>query len=87
MPGQKKLVIDAKVSLNAYQAAFEADDENERIRNLDLHAKSMRNHVQTLGSDVVDAFYVRDASGDKITDEDHLAEIELSVLRWVAVDF
>jgi len=25
VPGQKKLVIDAKVSLNAYQAAFEAD--------------------------------------------------------------
>ena len=44
-------------------------------------------HVQTLGSDVVDAFYVRDVSGDKITDDDHLAEIELSVLRWVAVDF
>ena len=50
VPGQKKLVIDAKVSLNAYQAAFEADDEGERKRNLDLHAKSMRNHVQTLGS-------------------------------------
>ena len=50
VPGQKKLVIDAKVSLNAYQAAFEADDENERIRHLDLHAKSMRGHVQTLGS-------------------------------------
>ncbi len=50
VPGQKKLVIDAKVSLNAYQAAFEADDDAERKRNLDLHAKSMRNHVQTLGS-------------------------------------
>ncbi len=50
VPGQKKLVIDAKVSLNAYQAAFEADDDNERLRQLDLHAKSMRNHVQTLGS-------------------------------------
>ena len=49
-PGGRSLVVDAKVSLNAYQAAFEADDENERIRNLDLHAKSMRNHVQTLGS-------------------------------------
>jgi hypothetical protein len=35
----------------------------------------------------VDAFYIRDASGGKITDEDHLAEIELSILRWVAVDF
>lgn len=50
VPGQKKLVIDAKVSLNAYQAAFEADDDGERIKHLDLHAKSMRNHVQTLGS-------------------------------------
>ncbi len=50
VPGQKKLVIDAKVSLNAYQEAFEAEDDDERKRHLDLHAKSMRNHVQTLGS-------------------------------------
>ncbi len=50
VPGQKKLVIDAKVSLNAYQAAFEADDEDERRRHLDQHARSMRGHVQTLGS-------------------------------------
>ena len=50
VPGQKKLVIDAKVSLNAYQAAFEADDEGERKRHLDLHARAMKNHVQTLGS-------------------------------------
>ena len=50
VPGQKKLVIDAKVSLNAYQAAFEADDEGERKRHLDLHARAMKNHVQTLGA-------------------------------------
>ena len=50
IPGQKKLVIDAKVSLNAYQAAFEADNEAERKRHLDLHARSMRSHVQTLGA-------------------------------------
>lgn len=50
VPGQKKLVIDAKVSLNAYQAAFEADDDDERKRHLALHAKSMRGHVQTLGA-------------------------------------
>jgi len=50
VPGQKKLVIDSKVSLNAYQAAFEADDEAERKRHLELHAKSMRGHVQTLGA-------------------------------------
>ena len=50
IPGNKQLVIDAKVSLNAYQAAFEANDDAERRRHLDLHAKSMRNHVQTLGA-------------------------------------
>lgn len=50
VPGQKKLVIDAKVSLNAYQAAFEANDDAERKRHLDMHAKAMRGHVQTLGN-------------------------------------
>ena len=50
IPGNKQLVIDAKVSLNAYQAAFEANDDAERARHLDLHARSMRNHVQTLGT-------------------------------------
>lgn len=50
VPGQKKLVIDAKVSLNAYQAAFEANDDAERKRHLDLHARAMRGHVQTLGA-------------------------------------
>jgi DNA recombination protein RmuC len=50
VPGQKKLVVDSKVSLNAYQAAFEADDDAERARQMEAHAKSMRNHVQTLGA-------------------------------------
>ncbi len=50
VPGQKKLVIDAKVSLNAYQAAFEAEDGEVKRQQLALHAKSMRGHVQTLGT-------------------------------------
>ncbi|MFZ1744199.1 MAG: DNA recombination protein RmuC [Pontixanthobacter sp.] len=50
VPGQKKLIIDAKVSLNAYQEAFEADDDDVRKTALLAHAKSMRNHVQTLGA-------------------------------------
>tara|TARA_Y100001947_G_scaffold3949_1_gene3409 strand:+ start:58 stop:318 length:261 start_codon:yes stop_codon:yes gene_type:complete len=53
----------------------------------ELDLDIVRARVQTLGPDVVDAFYVRDSSGSKITDAEHLAEIELSVLRWVAVDF
>lgn len=50
IPGQKSLIIDAKVSLNAYQEAFEADDPVIRKAALDQHARSMRNHVQTLGA-------------------------------------
>lgn len=50
IPGNKQLVIDAKVSLNAYQDAFEADDEAARTAFLDQHAASMRNHIQTLGA-------------------------------------
>lgn len=50
IPGNKQLVIDAKVSLNAYQDAFEAEDELLRKGFLDQHATSMRNHIQTLGA-------------------------------------
>lgn len=50
IPGGKVLVIDSKVSLNAYQAAFEATDDEARARALADHVRSMRNHVQTLGA-------------------------------------
>ena len=50
IPGGKVLVIDSKVSLNAYQAAFEASDDDARARALADHVRSMRNHVQTLGT-------------------------------------
>ncbi|MFY7835179.1 MAG: DNA recombination protein RmuC [Novosphingobium sp.] len=50
IPGNKQLVIDAKVSLNAYQDAFEADSDETRKVHLDQHAASMRNHIQTLGT-------------------------------------
>ncbi|HEX5643996.1 MAG TPA: DNA recombination protein RmuC, partial [Erythrobacter sp.] len=50
IPGNRQLVIDAKVSLNAYQAAFEADNDEARDRALAEHVRSMRNHVQTLGA-------------------------------------
>lgn len=50
VPGQKRLVIDAKVSLNSYQAAFECEDDAERKRHMEAHARAMKGHVQTLGS-------------------------------------
>lgn len=50
IPGQKSLIIDAKVSLNAYQDAFAADGDEARERHLAAHAAAMRNHVQQLGA-------------------------------------
>ncbi len=49
IPGNKLLVIDAKVSLNAYQDAFEATTDEARAAALNLHVQSMRKHIQTLG--------------------------------------
>lgn len=50
VPGGQSLVIDAKVSLNAYQDAFGAVDEAERQIALTAHAASMRNHITGLSN-------------------------------------
>ena len=48
VPGGKSLIIDAKVSLNAYQDAHEALDDDARRLGLAAHAASMRAHVTGL---------------------------------------
>jgi DNA recombination protein RmuC len=50
VPGGQSLVIDAKVSLNAYQDAFGAVDESEKALHLAAHAAAMKAHVNTLGA-------------------------------------
>jgi DNA recombination protein RmuC len=50
IPGGRTLIIDAKVSLNAYQDAFGAVDEAERQIGLAAHAAAMRAHVNALGN-------------------------------------
>ncbi|MBO9697885.1 MAG: DNA recombination protein RmuC [Sphingopyxis sp.] len=50
VPGGQSLVIDAKVSLNAYQDAFGAIDEREKATHLAAHAAAMKAHVNTLGA-------------------------------------
>jgi DNA recombination protein RmuC len=50
VPGGKSLVIDAKVSLNAYQDAFGAIDDTARQLGLAQHAASMKAHVNGLGN-------------------------------------
>lgn len=49
LPESRHLVIDAKVSLTAYERFCAADDELERATRLAEHVTSMRNHVKALG--------------------------------------
>ena len=50
IPGGQSLVIDAKVSLNAYQDAFNAEDDGARSAGLAAHAASVKAHVNSLGN-------------------------------------
>ncbi|WP_129792874.1 DNA recombination protein RmuC [Sphingosinicella sp. CPCC 101087] len=50
LPGGRKLIIDAKCSLNAFLDASEAVDETLRKAHLQKHAAAIRNHAQQLGS-------------------------------------
>lgn len=50
IPGGRSLVIDAKVSLNAYQDAVDATEDDARGIAMTRHVASMKNHVNTLGA-------------------------------------
>lgn len=48
LPGDKQVVVDAKVSLTAYQALIAAEDEAVRAQALKQHVLSLRNHLKGL---------------------------------------
>lgn len=49
LPNGRDVVVDAKVSLDAYLKATEVEDEGERHRYLCDHARQVRAHVKALG--------------------------------------
>ncbi len=49
LPNECRVVVDAKVSLEAYLRAIECQEETERTRCLTDHAKQVRTHVKSLG--------------------------------------
>lgn len=49
LPESKHLVIDSKVSLNAYEASFNADEVEEQEFKLKDHIKAVKDHINTLG--------------------------------------
>jgi DNA recombination protein RmuC len=49
LPGNKSVVVDAKVPLQAYLDATDADNEDDRQALLNEHAQHVRAHVAALG--------------------------------------
>jgi DNA recombination protein RmuC len=50
LAGRKQVVVDAKVPLDAFLDATEAEDEDERAAHLARHARQFRKHVDTLAA-------------------------------------
>ena len=50
LPGGKRIVVDAKAPLDAYLDAQEAADDESRAAQLSLHARHVREHMDSLGS-------------------------------------
>jgi len=50
LPGGKNVVVDAKAPLQAYLDALETDDDDEKKRHLQNHARHIRDHMISLGS-------------------------------------
>ncbi len=48
LPGNRQLVIDAKVPLSAYLDSLEAETESEQENFLEMHAKQVRAHILSL---------------------------------------
>jgi DNA recombination protein RmuC len=50
LPGEKRIVVDAKVPLQAYMEALDANGDAECNAKLHDHARQIRNHVEQLSS-------------------------------------
>ena len=50
LPGGRRLVVDSKVSLVAYERAVNAEDEAGRVTNMKLHVGSVKTHIDTLSA-------------------------------------
>ena len=48
LPGDRRVAVDAKVSLEAYLNALDAENEQQRDQYLDQHAQQVLNHIHQL---------------------------------------
>lgn len=50
LPGGMNVVVDAKVPLEAYLKALEAEDDDERAAHLEAYGRHVRDHLRKLGA-------------------------------------
>lgn len=48
LPNDKHIILDSKISLNAYVQSMSAENEEERSKYLRLHVEAIRQHVKSL---------------------------------------
>lgn len=84
-PADPRVLFDDEASASATVVEVRAPDGvgvlyriTRALADCDLDVRSAK--VSTLGHEVVDAFYVTEASGAKLTDDDHRREVERAVL-------
>lgn len=61
LPGEKRMVIDSKVSLVAYEKYVNEENEENRARFLKDHLRSLNNHIQDLSSKKYEDLYKMDS--------------------------
>ncbi|MGB3343853.1 MAG: DNA recombination protein RmuC [Aequorivita sp.] len=61
LPGDKKMVVDSKVSLVAYERFMNEEDEDQRAVFLKAHLTSLKRHVEQLGSKNYHSLYEMDS--------------------------
>ena len=89
-PAEARVLFDNEASAAATVVEVRAPDAvgvlyriTRALAEADLDVR--RAKVSTLGHEVVDAFYVVDAAGRKVTDPEHLAEVERAILAALSV--
>jgi [protein-PII] uridylyltransferase len=85
-----RVLVDNDASSGATVVEVHAPDSigvlyriTRALAELDIDIRTAK--VQTLGEQVVDAFYVRTADGEKVTDTGHLAEMERAIIHAVSL--
>jgi DNA recombination protein RmuC len=61
LPGNKKMIIDSKVSLTAYEQFVNSDVENEKERFLKEHVNSLKRHIDQLSEKKYEDLYKIDS--------------------------